>query len=406
MQPVALQQTGEPALPRAAPAAATPGAPLRVCLINATTDEQAIAFYLREHARSPGTREAYEREVGRFWHWCKRNGVQSLNTMGAEMAAQYRDDLRAGRAPTPRELREEVDAAGTAPGRRREATDRSTNYAIGILRAMFGVLFEVGYLGGNVFKAVTNLRTPVVTGTVERFLRAEDWEELQKTVARMDRHTPRATGVYHQTRWVIALAVIAGLRRVEIATGWMGSFRNEDGRWWLHVLGKGGKQAKVPVPVELVAELRVYRGWLRTLKGLEALPDLPGAAGDIPGLPLVGRLDGTLKQLDVKRIWEIVHRVVEKTAERLLGEGQQERAAVMALVSTHWLRHTGVTAVANLADVQTAKRYARHSNVKTTMGYVHTEDEAVHDKVSAALRESKLFGGGALLGGVPETQGA
>lgn len=404
MQPIALQQPVEVAVSPPAPAA--PGAPIRRCLINATTDEQAIAFYLQEHARSPGTREAYEREVGRFWLWCRRNGIQSFNAMGAEMAAQYRDELRAGRAPTPREVRESGDATGRTPGRRREATDRSTNYAIGILRAMFGFLFEVGYLGGNVFAAVKNLRETVVTGTVERYLRAEDWEELQKTVAAMDRHTPRARGVYHQTRWVIALAVIAGLRRVEIATGWMGSFRNEDGRWWLHVLGKGAKQAKVPVPVELVAELRVYRAWLRTLKGFEALPDLPGGAGDITGLPLVGRLDGTLKQLDVKRIWEIVHRVVEKTAERLAEDGQEERAAVMALVSTHWLRHTGVTAVANLADVQTAKKYARHSNVKTTMGYVHTEDEAVHDKVSAALRESKLFGGAATPDGVTVVQGA
>jgi integrase len=172
----------------------------------------------------------------------------------------------------------------------------------------------------------------------------------------------------------------------------MGSFRKEGDRWWIYVLGKGDKKRKVPAPELLMQELVEYRRWLRTLPGMEGLPDEPGSAGDVTGIPLLSRIDNAREGVDVRRVWEIVRGAAARTSKRLEDEGQKERAAVIALASTHWLRHTGVTAVANLADVQTAQEYARHADIKTTMTYVHRQAEAMHDKVSDAMEGSGMFG--------------
>lgn len=369
------------------------GSSIRRCLINANTDEQAIAYYLQEHARSVRTREAYEREVGRFWIWLKQKGIGSLNEVGAEQAAEYRDQLLMGvvKTPTAWKVGEPDPRRPVEQGSGRSVSAGSVNYALGILRAMCGFLFEVGYLGGNVFKAVKPLQETDVGSAVERYLRHEDWVELRETIMEMDRSTPKRRGVYQQTRWVTSLAVIAGLRRKEIATGWMGAFRREGERWWLYVLGKGDKKRKVPAPDLLIQELVEYRRWLRTLPGMALLPDEPGGDNDVPNIPLLSRIDNAREGVDVRRVWEIVKGAVKRTAERLEASGQKDRAAFLAMVSTHWLRHTGVTAVANLADVQTAQSYARHSDIRTTMTYVHSQEEALHDKVSDAMQRSRMF---------------
>ncbi len=373
------------------------GHAIRRCLINATTDEQAIAYYLQEHARSARTREAYEREVGRFWLWLKQKGIRSLNDVGAEQAAEYRDQLMLGLVKTPAAWKvggkEEGRPAEQGSGRQISAA--SVNYALGILRAMCGFLFEVGYLGGNVFKAVKPLQETDVGTAVERYLRQEDWLELRETIQEMDRSSSKRRGVYQQTRWVTSLAVLAGLRRNEIASGWMGSFRRDGDRWWLYVLGKGDKKRKVPAPDLLMQELVEYRRWLRTLPGMALLPDEPGGDNDVPNIPLLSRIDNAREGVDVRRVWEIVKGAVQRTAERLEAAGQKDRAAVLAMVSTHWLRHTGVTAVANLTDVQTAQSYARHSDIRTTMTYVHSQADALHDKVSDAMERSKMLDRGA-----------
>jgi integrase/recombinase XerD len=369
------------------------GNAIRRCLINATTDEQAIAYYLQEHARSARTREAYEREVGRFWLWLKQKGIRSLNDVGAEQAAEYREQLQNGlvRTPTAWKVSEPEDRRTAEQCAGRAISAGTVNYALGILRAMCGFLFEVGYLGGNVFKAVRPLPETDVGTAVERYLRYEDWIELRETILAMDRSNSKRRGVYQQTRWVTSLAVIAGLRRNEIATGWMGAFRREGDRWWLYVVGKGDKKRKVPAPDVLMQELVEYRRWLRTLPGMALLPDEPGGENDVPNIPLLSRIDNAREGVDVRRVWEIVKGAVERTAARLESSGQKDRAGVLAMVSTHWLRHTGVTAVANLTDLQTAQAYARHSDVRTTMTYVHSQAESLHEKVSDAMEKSKMF---------------
>jgi len=360
------------------------------CLINATNDQEAIEFYLRQHARSASTRVAYAREIGRFWNWFKRQGFAQLDDVGADDVGRYVEELKTGLVGTPKSL-STMAAVESKPKVNKPLSEGSINYSIGILRSMCNYLLKVRYLTGNVFEAVVNLPEVDRGEKVERYLKPADWAEVQETIDLMPRDTRLKLATYHQARWVVCLAVMTGLRRAEIAAGYMAAFAPEEGRWWLNVLGKGKKQRKVPVADALMTELRVYRSWIRSLEGMGSMSDLPGQIGDVHGLPLVLRVDGSKQPLEIRRIWGIVHNVMEATSRRLEQGAEPARAAVIKKVSTHWLRHTAVTTVANLVDVQTAQGYARHSDVRTTMNYVHAEAEQLHDKVSEAMDKSGLF---------------
>ncbi|MBK6616079.1 tyrosine-type recombinase/integrase [Ottowia sp.] len=386
--------------PRLAPRQAQTGSAVVRCLINATTDEEAIELYLKQHARTARTEEAYRREVWRFWSWCRLQGFQRLDDLGAEDVDAYQDALWAGQVRTPKAIiagakpRESAVEPGaneaTLPKRWKPS---SVNYSVGILRAMFEYLLKVRFLTGNVFVAIKPLPETETLASVERYLPKSDWDELVLTIDSMPRHSPRHLGVYHQTRWLVSLAVLAGLRRAEMASGWMSDFvQKDDGRWWLAVTGKGSKQREVPVPQVLLEELSTYRSWVRgAFEGAESLPELPGGATDKQGMALICRVDGSPGRVSVRRIGMIVEGAVEKTVDRLKAAGEDVRAAMFERVSTHWLRHTGVTQVANGADVKTAKDYAGHADVRTTMPYVHREREDFHDRVSEAYESSPLF---------------
>lgn len=370
------------------------------CLINARTDEEAVELYLKQHARTRRTEEAYRREVWRFLLWCRLQGFQRLDDLGAEDVDRYQDALWAGQVRTPKAIIAEVAPPPTVaepeanqPELPKPWKPSSVNYSVGILRAMFEYLLKVRYLTGNVFVAIKAIPETETLSSVERYLPKSDWDELVFTIDTMPRHSQRHLGVYHQTRWLVSLAVLAGLRRAEMASGWMSDFvQKDDGRWWLAVTGKGSKQREVPVPQVLLEELSCYRAWVREVfEGAECLPELPGGASDKHGLPLICRVDGSPGQVSVRRIGLIVESAVDKTADRLKLAGEDVRAAMFERVSTHWLRHTGVTQVANGADVKTAKDYAGHADVRTTMPYVHRERDDFHDRVSDAYANSPLF---------------
>ena len=367
------------------------------CLINAANDKQAIALYLEQKAKNPRTLEAYKREITRFWLWCMDRSLADLDDIAAEDVVLYQRALTRSEVETPkqreaRQLQMELNAAGAQTLSKPKPS--SVNYAIGILRALFEYLFKVRYLTANVFVAVSPLRVETGNEQVQRYLTKSDLNELLETIEGLRRDTVRHLAIYHQTRWLVCVAVMAGLRRAEAADGRMDAFRqSEDGRWWLDVTGKGNKRRSVPVPSPLLEELRTYRASLRELLKLPKLPDLPGTQGEIDGLPMVCRVTGEIDGVAARRVGKIVDNVVVRTAMRMRENGDERRASLFERISTHWLRHTGVTKVASGSDVRTAQKFAGHSDVRTTMLYFHDEESAMHDKVSEAFDNSPMFEG-------------
>lgn len=129
----------------------------------------------------------------------------------------------------------------------------------------------------------------------------------------------------------VLLALYLALRREEIAVARWDAFAGDG---WYRVVGKGDKEATLPVHPELLRALLAYR---RTSPWL-----FPGRSGTRPVAPAT--------------IWEWVLDVTEE--------------AGLGRVAPHVLRHTSL-ATANDAtgDLRSVQEFARHSKPETTAGY-------------------------------------
>ena len=101
--------------------------------------------------------------------------------------------------------------------------------------------------------------------------------------------------------------------------------------------------------------------------------------------------EGVISQPDAARIRnEIVKAVVRDTAQRLRLRGAEFEAAAAHIerASTHWMRHTAGTHQSEQMDIKNVRDNLGHSNIATTMIYLHAEDDARHDATSAGHRVS------------------
>jgi site-specific recombinase XerD len=59
-------------------------------------------------------------------------------------------------------------------------------------------------------------------------------------------------------------------------------------------------------------------------------------------------------------------------------QGNYDSAARLNTASTHWLRHSFVTSLLDItSDIPAVSNLARHRDIKTTMGYDHSELQAL-----------------------------
>lgn len=135
---------------------------------------------------------------------------------------------------------------------------------------------------------------------------------------------------------LITLLGLLGLRVSEACSVNLEDFGSERGHRTLHIIGKGGKPALIPLPPPVA----------RTL-------DL--AAAERPGGPLL--LTRTGRRMDRYAATRIVHRLAKK-------------ASIEHHIGCHSLRHSYITAALDagvpLRDVQIA---ARHADPRTTTRY-------------------------------------
>jgi integrase len=158
-------------------------------------------------------------------------------------------------------------------------------------------------------------------------------------------------------------------RAGELESHRMNSFREERGRWWWHVVGKGGKKAKVPVADDMLQALVRYRKFL----GLTAVPK----RSELTPI-LVSLKDGS--PITARRLNQILKRIFSSAADLLPPASEYKREKLRS-ASAHWGRHTGITAK---IDSGITERYvqkdARHSDARTTQRYIHEEEERWHDE--------------------------
>ncbi|HQC73382.1 MAG TPA: site-specific integrase, partial [Candidatus Competibacteraceae bacterium] len=228
---------------------------------------------------------------------------------------------------------------------------------------------KAGYLAGNPLALARHRgRNPQPLRQVERFLEQDQWQALLATVDNLPRTTERECQHHARARYLVALLYLLGPRVSEVAQHSMGSFVRVRGRWWWQVVGKGRKEARVPVNQDMLNALSDYRRFY-------GLPPLPAPDETTP---LVLNLKGKAGIGD-NMIYRIVKDLVTRAAARM-EPTDPHQAEKLRRASTHWFRHTSITHQADAGiSLQFLQRNARHARIDTTGLYLHAEEKEWHE---------------------------
>lgn len=228
----------------------------------------------------------------------------------------------AGTTPLDADVDQLVEYAALLP------RDRSTR---SLVRSALRVYYEVHGRPGDPARAI---RVPSKPPMRSRALTDADAVSLAATAAAWGGPGGAA----------VLLGLYLGLRRFEIA-----QLRFEDfADGWLTVIGKGDRQARLPVPGEVT----------------RALNTLPRTSTYV----FPGSVSGHVHPATV---WSWV--------------GEVAHAAGLGHVTTHQLRHTALT-MANDAtgDLRAVQEFARHARPETTAGYTRVSEARLR-RVGAAI---------------------
>lgn len=175
-------------------------------------------------------------------------------------------------------------------------------------------------------------------------------EDVQKIAASIDTSTTAGKRLYA----VFLLCVSCGLRMIEVSRARMQDKREEHGRWYLYVQGKGHDEPDTAVllPDEVVAAIDDY------LQDVDPLYKLPKS-------PLFSSTSNRSKG----------QRIAATTLSTQLKAAFVAAGYDSSRITAHSLRHTSGTAVYKAThNIYLAQQHQRHKDPKTTEIYVHADD--------------------------------
>jgi integrase len=176
---------------------------------------------------------------------------------------------------------------------------------------------------------------------------------------------------FHRAKFAFECAMLLGLRIHEIAHGKMSCFQKMRGNWFFCLTGKGNKYAEIPCPNQLMDMLVSYRKVL----WLSAYPSKDETTVLCP------RGQSHLEtSISDRQIYNELKYAFSEAATH----ADDETAELLKKASPHWLRHGYVShQVAFGIPITEVMENARHSDIKTTMLYVHNNKDERHKKASA-----------------------
>jgi len=211
--------------------------------IAADTDVDAVRLWLAEYAGSPHTLRSYRKESVRLLLWATQG-------LGKPLSSLNREDLLAYEAFLAHPSAEWIDPALPRRGGGRRLVDgplspRSVRQAMGILSGLFGYLVTAGYLAGNplALRRRRGESKGARRAAVERYLDHALWQSVLDFIETLPQETRRDRQHYERVRWLFRLLYGAALRVSETAQAQSSDLAQRRGKWWLHVVGKGGAEA-------------------------------------------------------------------------------------------------------------------------------------------------------------------
>jgi integrase/recombinase XerC len=340
--------------------------------IAADTDVEAVRLWLAEYTASPHTLRSYRKEAVRLLLWATQVPGKPLSSLTREDLLLYERFLASPSGDW-------IDPEQPRRGRTRRLfegplSERSQHQALRILSGLLTYLVSAGYLAGNplALRRARNTSTQR-SGRVERYLNHALWGHVLASVERWPRLTWRDEQHYERGRWLIRFLYHTALRVSEAANTKAADFYQRRGRWWLHVVGKGGAEGEVPVSDALMADFARYRAF-------HGLSPVPSAREAGPAVMSIAGDDA--RHLTPAAIYLVVREIFRRAADTL-ERGDPVGAATLRRASTHWLRHSAASHQADAGtDLRFIQQNLRHASIETTGIYLHAEDDRRHAKTT------------------------
>jgi site-specific recombinase XerD len=390
--------------------------PQAQCLLKATHDYQAILAWLQaKHGMTPAqkahasahraqrssgveqamdwlqflsnTQRAYRKEAERFLLWAVVQRQKPLSSMTNEDCVAYRDFL-ADPQPASRWCGARSRPRWSPLWRPFEGplSASAQGHAITILKNLYGFLVDQNYLMGNPWAAVSVPRGAAPKVNAGRSFTRAQWQFI---AAQADMLVD--TSANKRLKFALRLLYATGLRLSEVVAAtvddlsWVEYPSVDEGEtlqgWLLQVIGKGNKLREVPLPNEVVEELKDYLQSRR-------LSREPGDIGN-QGAHLLGkasdiserapRLAAHVDQdprggLAASTLYNQFKSFFGDCASVLRHQGDGKGAERFDKASSHWLRHTHAShAIASGMPIEIAQQNLGHASLATTTIYLTTE---------------------------------
>lgn len=343
-------------------------------LLGASNDIEAIAIWLREYKDNINTLNSYRQCVERYYLWVYYRGKQ-LNNITREDLQDYQDFLV---DPQPREMwcgKKKPKGPEWKPFVAGLSVS-SIRLQFWILKNLYNYLVAADYLAKNPFLLIKKMPKPVDKG-IDRVLSKKHIDYILEYIEQMPTETYTQEFDKEQANWLIRLLFLSGMRISEVTNGKMSDFTFQREQWWIKTIGKGNKYGEIPATEDLIDALARYRRFI----GFSSLPE------PLEEYPLVIRRRGDeVLPLTANMIHRIFKKILAATADSI--EIQDPSAAYLFRKSSaHWLRHSSAThQVESGIDVVTVKENLRHSNIDTTMRYVHKDKTSRHKETNKKFK--------------------
>lgn len=340
-------------------------APRDTCTLDASNDYEAVQAWLSLH-ESAATQRAYRKEAERLILWAIVERQRALSSLTTEDAVAYRNFLR---RPTPASRWVGPPKARRTAGWRPfngGLSARSIAYALNVIGALFRWLIEQRYVLANPFSGLkvrgAGRASPVDSS---RAFSDDEWALIRTIANGLEWSHGWSAGAAQRVRFVLDFGYSTGLRLNEMVTAKLGDIEvTGDTDWWLHLIGKGGKVAKVVIPPSARAAIDLALAQ----RGLPTSPVLWDRR--TPLLCSVGDAGG----ITGSRLWAILRRFFALLAD-LLAKDLPALADKLRHASPHWMRHTHAShALARGAELTTVRDNLRHASISTTSTYLHGDD--------------------------------
>lgn len=342
----------------------------RVCQLDAQNDLQAIYCWLEEYRAVPTTFRNYRKEAERLLLWTVFQHKKPLSSLTRSDLEQYRKFTT---QPQPMALwcgpkGPKRGTLGWKPFVKPLGVNAQTT-AFSILTSLFSYLYEADYLAHNPLGLVRRKQstTTRLAQPLKRLLEDDEWEATLDVLEQLPENDEYTVFYKARLKMAVYLLYFLGLRIQDLVGQNWNCFRKIGKCWWFFVVGKGGKEGKIPVNKELLLMIMKYRQFL-------GKPIEPSEDDDSPILTRYKKDE----RITDRRV-NIMLKDISKQASKCFID-QPTKVKRLIAFSAHWLRHLSGT-MQDRSGIKPLhiKENHRHAKFETTIQYIHAKDKARHE---------------------------